>query len=126
MMSRVLPMEEWGRLRTGGVVTLLPYVDPRNIDIAVVEDEYGDIVASLAAVQVTHIEGAWIEPKYRKHGGVMRGLLRAAYSVPRARGEKWVVSGTQSKDSEVNGYLERLGGHRLPGVQFLLPIDGVR
>ena len=126
MKARILRHEEWGRLDGQGLSSLLPFVEPQNIAVVVVEDTAGEIVACLSAIQVTHLEGTWVAPKYRGNAGVMRALLRQAFAVPEVRGEHWAF-GSVMADGEpglVDGFLRRLGGQQMPVRLYALPLGG--
>ena len=120
MMARLLEPGEWGRVEGSGLSTLLPFVAPQNIAIVGVEDR-GDLAASVAALQVTHFEGLWIDPKHRGNAGVFRSLIRQAYAIPRARGEKWALGGAADGDSKMAGVCSRLG-RELPLKFYALPV----
>ena len=109
--ARILPREEWDRLNRIHLPPTLPFVNPNNIAIAVVENQ-GDIVACLSALRVTHLEGLWISPWCRGNAGVARSLLRYAIAIPRAREERWAFGLVE--DERMRGFLERIGGQRLP------------
>lgn len=111
MKARILPPEEWARLGRTELPPLLPYVDPDNCAVVVVED--GErIVASMAALRATHFEGLWVEPEHRGNAGVMRSLLRLSTALARMRGERFVFSG--AADDRMRSFAERLGGVRMP------------
>ena len=122
MKTRILRPEEWGRVKSPGLPALLPYVEPQNLAIVVVEDEGGEIAASVCALQVTHFEGLWIEPQWRGNAGVFRALIRQAYAVPRVRREQWVLGGAESGDQRMSALCGRLGGQPLPMELFVLPV----
>lgn len=120
MRVRVLPMEEWGRLGESQLPLLLPFVNPENIAIVVVEDE-GRIIGTLAALRVTHYEGAWIAPEYR--GGIVpRMLLRTAADVVRGWGDSWAFGGAAS--DEMRDILKRLGAVEIPMEIHAIAIEG--
>jgi ribosomal protein S18 acetylase RimI-like enzyme len=122
MNTRVLPVEEWGRIEGSGLSALLPYCEPQNISVMVVEDEAGKILACVSALRVTHFEGLWIDPEHRGDPGVFRALIRKAYAVPRERNEAWVIGGAESGNEQMNALCRRLGGHPLPVEFFAMPV----
>ena len=122
MKARILKPEEWGRINSPELPELLPYVEPENIAVVVVEDDAGEIVASVAALQVTHFEGLWINPEYRGNAGVFRSLIRQAYAVPRSRDEHWVLGGAGMGDDQMGALCKRLGGHPLSVEFFAMPV----
>jgi hypothetical protein len=127
--ARILPVEEWGRLDGTDLSPLLPYVEPQNIAVMVVEDDAGEIAAHWCALQVTHFEGIWVAPKYRGNAGVIRPLLQLAYTLPRSRGEHWAFTGAEDTeerglDRRVDVIIRRLGGVPLPMKLYVLPVKG--
>ena len=112
------------------ISALLPFIEPENIHLVVVEDESGQIVASVGVLQTTHFEGLWIAPEHRGNAGVFRSLIRKAYSIPQTRNERWVLGGAKPKDERMDGLLCRLGGRKIGERIYALPImkeynDGV-
>lgn len=84
MTTRLLPSAEWPRLAG----TLL---DPAwqgfnlNDRVVVTENAAGEIVGCFALMQVWHLEGAWIDPRYRGKVSVGRRLYKAARDLCRAQ-----------------------------------------
>lgn len=115
MKVRVLDPEEWARLQAEQHAPSMPFVDPGGMEVIVVENEVGDVVACLSVLTVTHLEGLWIAPEHRGRGGVLRALLRAGGEL--ASGEAWVMGAHADGDEAMRGYLERLGGIPMP-VRF--------
>lgn len=109
MIARILGPEEWADSKTPAV-PLLKYTDPRNAALVVVERE-GVIVASVAALQVTHFEGFWVDEKHRGNPGIMRAMLRQATALAKARGESWIMAG--AADDRMSEFCTRLGGVKL-------------
>jgi len=122
MQARVLGPEEW--LERGSktlAAPLIQYVSPENTALVVVEDE-GKMVASVAAIRVTHFEGLWMDTAHRGNPGIMRGLLRKATSLAKERGEYWVLAGADGE--EMRGFTRRLGGIVLPLDFYALWVGG--
>jgi len=122
MTARILPVEEWDRIEDAGLSALLPYCEPQNIAVMVVEDDAGKIVACVSALRVTHFEGLWIAPEHRGDAGAFSALIHAAYAVPREHGEKWVFGGAEAGDEQMSALCRRLGGHPLPVEFFAMPV----
>ena len=118
MRARVLKPEEWGRINSPELPTLLPYVEPQNISVVVVEDDKGEIVASVAAMLTTHFEGLWIDPEYRGNAAVARSLIRELYEVPRGRSEHWAFATAGEDNVRMDSVCRRLGGRQMPPVKF--------
>jgi hypothetical protein len=116
MRSRILPRHEWGRLAAGpvadsGLASLIDHLDPRDVEIRVVEDGAGEIVGCVSLLRLTHLEGAWIDPRYRGNPGVGRRLYREAMSAAR-KVPGWVLA--SSMTGCIQRLLERLGAVALP------------
>ncbi|MCC6417229.1 MAG: GNAT family N-acetyltransferase [Gemmataceae bacterium] len=120
----MLPPEEWHRLpddaaRAPNGQIVWRFLDPATTSIQVVEAE-GRIVGTVALMQVVHAEVLWIDPAYRRQGGVMRRLLAGLYRGARDRGASVVWAGALVED--MVALLYRLGGVKVPGFSYLLPV----
>jgi len=122
MNTRILSPEEWQKINSPGLPDLLMYTEPQNVAVVVVEDDAGEVMASVCALRVTHFEGLWIEPKHRGNAGVFRSLIRQAYALPRMRGEHWVLGGAANDDTRMGDVCCRLGGQKLPLSFFAMPV----
>ena len=118
-VARILPLEEYGRLK-GTDVPVLGHVRPKDLDVVVVESE-GKIVAALTVVRLTHFEGAWVDPKKRGLGAT-RALLRLAKELARLRGDEWVMAGAEISDSRMARVLARMGAVKIPVEPYVLPV----
>ena len=89
MTTRLLPRDEWHRLKG----TLLETVTPslrHDAQIVVVED--GDrIVGCWALMPVYHAEGLWVDPAYRTKVSVGRRLLDGMTRIVRDGGIREVL-----------------------------------
>lgn len=110
MRSRILPAEEWDRIKQTPVM-LFPYTDPSKMDVVVVEDE-GEIVACMMVLKATHLEGLWVAPERRKKAGVVRALMRQVVALLNVRGEKWVFGGAEH--DQMRGFIQRHNGIPVP------------
>ena len=124
MRVRILGPEEWHRVNASGMDGLLAYTEPQNIAIVAVENDKNEIVASVAALQVTHFEGLWIAPEERGNAGVFRSLIRQAYALPQTRKEKWVIGAAEDGDRAMDALCTRLGGRSLPVKFYAMPVGG--
>lgn len=120
MISRLLPIEEWPRLPEH-FQTLLPHVQPSDVQILVVED--GDrIVATWAVMRIVHVEGIWIDAEYRGRVGVARRLYLATMAAARQWTTGWAMTGADS--DEVRALLARAGAQQIPMDTYVLPLKG--
>ena len=121
MSARVLPPEEWDRLDDPRLpVPFVPYVNPENAEVVVVEQD-GRIVAMMTVFKATHIEGPWIDPEARGLG-VTRSLLRRATELAREDGSRWVYAG--AADDRMRGILGRLKAVQIPMDTYVMPLGG--
>jgi hypothetical protein len=124
VIARILRPEEWHRINTPDLPPLVPFVEPENLAVVVVEDDAGEIIACVSAMRVTHFEGLWIKPEYRGNAGVFRALIRQAYAVPRVRGEAWVFGSSAHGNDRMERMCGRLGGRELPVRFYAMPVGG--
>lgn len=124
MRARILRPEEWSKLEPHGAPGTLPFVEPRNIEVVVVEDDDGAIMACVQALRVTHFEGLWIAPEHRGNAGVFRALIRQAYAVPQSRLERWAIGAAANGDGRMDVLCNRLGGQPLPMHLYAIPVGG--
>lgn len=121
LTTRELTRAEWPRLALTPIAAVLDRF-PTDTRIVVVEDAAGLIVAEWALIRYVHVEGVWIAPEHQKRGRVAGLLLRAMYAVARSWGVSAVL--TCADDDQVRGLVDHLGGRRLPGDHYVLPIGG--
>lgn len=120
MTSRVLPVEEWPRLRGTEAETLWPHLDPTMAQVLVVEDG-GEIVGTWVLVKMVHAECVWIAPAYRGSFGVAKRLLVGMRRLALACGVKTVW--TSAMSDHVRSLIGTLQGVRLPGEHYVLPLE---
>jgi hypothetical protein len=116
MTTRLLPMEEWGKLDAAGLsgITL---TDACRV-IAV--EESGQIAGVVVLMPTIHAEGLWIAPEYRRRGGVMRRLWRAMRREASDMGVRSVLSSAIC--DTMRDVIPRLGGQQLPGALYVIPV----
>lgn len=119
MTSRLLSRDEWPRLVGTELETAIPHL-PADTHVIVVENAAGAIVGCWAVLRVVHVEGLWVHPDDRKKGAVGRQLLRAMTDVARGLGATVVM--TAAVTDEVRRLIEAVGGQRLPGEHFVIPL----
>lgn len=121
MNVRELPQEEWGKLDGSDIGTAIPYHNPEDIRVIVVED--GDrIVGQWAVLTVPQLEGVWIHPDYRKRGRVAALLLEKTFDVAREQAPYMAFTGSQSQ--EISSLLTRhLGALKLEQETYIVPLS---
>jgi hypothetical protein len=120
MTTRVLPIEEWGRL-VGTELEHAAPVLPLGSKIIVVEDN-GNIVGCWSAITYVHVEGVWIEPLHRGKSAVARRLWRGMQDVLRLMDVRSAMTG--SITPEIDALLAGMGAVELPGKMFVFPVKG--
>lgn len=118
MTSRILPVEEYGKLAGTECEAIAPIL-PDGSRIVVVED--GDrIVGCWALYSQVHCEGVWIAPSHRGRASVARRLVVGMRSLAQAMGARAV--NTASVSGEVSNMLRKLGAVQLDGEHFSLRV----
>jgi hypothetical protein len=117
--TRMLPPEEWSRLKGTEAEPAIPHLDPANTRVVVVEDD-GQIVGCWVLVRVVHAEAVWIAPTHRTKFGVVRRLIAGMKTLARGWGAKGVVTAAVSDD--VRRLIAKMGGAQLPGEAYVLPV----
>lgn len=127
MRTRVLPVEEWPRLKHTDAETVWPMLDPDRTLIVVVEDD-GLIVAHHILSFVLHAECLWVHPDYRKGlagGRLWQAVKRAVLAGMRTRGF-W----TAAETDEVKALIAKVGGTRINDSRgnalphYLMTVEG--
>ena len=88
-----------------------PAPDPAKAITIIAEDERGNIVGRIMLVGVMHVEGIFVDPKWRG-STVMQRLVEEAEREARELGLTQVLAFGASKEME--GYIERLGYNLMP------------
>lgn len=119
MTSRILPPSEWHRLVGTEVESIVPGLVPEKTAVLVVEDA-GQIIGTWVALRMEHVECFWIAPEHRGKAAVAGRLLREMRAVLGSWSAPCPL--TASVTPEMTAMIERLGGIRLPGEHFALPM----
>lgn len=119
MTTRILPPEEWPRLRGTEAETVWPHLDPQRAAIVVVEDE-GVVIGCHVLMYVLHAECLWIHPDHRGKGGVARRLWAAVQRAARGAGVRSLV--TAACDDKVKRLLSHVGAIQLPGEHYSIAV----
>lgn len=120
MTTRTLPCEEWPKLAESGMLEALRFMRPEDAQVIVVEDG-GRIVGAWSVLRVTHLEGVWIAPAYRKGASVAKRLLTSTLHAARQWASPWAFTGAQTP--EVAALLtDHLGAVRVPMETYVVPL----
>lgn len=122
MTSRILPREEWPRLHGTEAETVWEHLNPETARVLVVENSAGEIVGTWTVLRMVHVECVWIREDYRGAFGVVKRLLKGMRMVAHGWGAKTVLTGAMT--DQVRGLIRSLGGSRLPGEHFVIPVEG--
>lgn len=121
--TRVLPPEEWFKVSHTDMHNVLPYVEPQDLHIVVVEDG-ARIVGVWGVMRIVHLEGVWIDPEYRGRGSVARRLLRATLQVAKQIAPRWVMTAADN-DGVRRLITKHLGGVHVPGDSYIVSMENV-
>lgn len=119
LTTRELPPGEWSRLVGTELESVMHKGLPDGARVLVVEDE-GRIVGCWSVIPMLHVDGLWIHPVHRAHGGVFRRLLSGMRRFVADAGCR--AAWTAALTPEIVDLIERWGGQELPGRHFLLPL----
>ena len=97
MRARVLPADEWGRLKGTELEQLAGQLTPASAKMLVVEQD-AEIVGCCALALVLHADGLWIAPAHRRCGAVGRHLLRLFYEGAHEFRATAAVAGVESDE----------------------------
>lgn len=122
MTSRLLPPEEWGRLHQTEIPAMIPYVNPQTMQVIVIEQD-GQIIGAWAVLIMTHLEGVWIDPAYRKNPRVASKLL-AATMEHAAANTSWAMTGAMDDYTE-RLLTKHLGAVPVSAQMFMVPVKGI-
>lgn len=120
MNTRILPPEEWAKLEGLDIAQLLPHLPQESATVIVVEDDAGKIVGTWSMLQVTHLEGFWVDPAHAKKAGVVRALIRTAMEFAGSISLRWMT--TAANTEAIAAYIRRLGGIKVPAEVYTLPV----
>lgn len=123
---RVLPPEDWERLRDFEPFNLGGLPDPAAWRIIVAEQGGvgGPIVAFVCLWGAIHCEPAWFDPAVRHHPKLFLGLWSEARRVLTEEiGAQMVFSTIDDDKPELQALWERFGFIRGPGRQYVGDLD---
>jgi N-acetylglutamate synthase-like GNAT family acetyltransferase len=123
MNGRLLPVAEWSRLKGTEMENAWQVLSPEHTQIWVVEDE-GEIVATWATYPVLQAHGFWIREGYRGRFGVAKRLMLGMRQMAERWGVREVLTGSMSE--HVSSLLKKWRGSRVPGEQWLLPVETIK
>ena len=120
MTTRVLPVEEWPRLRGTDAEAIWPTLDSTRTVIVVVEDG-GVIIAHHILLYVLHAECLWVHPDHRKStvGGRLWSAVKKAVMASGAHGFV-----TAACTDQVRELIAHVGGTSLPGTHHVVNVEG--
>lgn len=117
--ARVLPTDEWRR-RQGELSYPPGTLEPNDLlTLVVVEDAAGAIVGSWCIMPVLMLEGAYVEPGYRK-GPAIKALLTGMLQTLQDIGAPTAL--TYVTDSAVERLARHLGFQEIPGTLYQIAL----
>lgn len=122
---RELPQDEWERLAE--IEPFATYGIPSGANAEawkiIVAEVAGEVVGFTGLFNAVHWEPWWIDPNYRQHPGLVRGLIRAGLEML----EDSEVSSVFATvgDEAIAGLVERLGFIPAPGRLYLLYVPDI-
>jgi|TARA_R110002020_G_scaffold74748_5_gene190941 N-acyl-L-homoserine lactone synthetase len=121
MITRILPFDEWSRLK-GTLLECAPTSLIPEHDIVLVVEKDDAIVGCTAFLPRWHMEGTWVSPKYRKMATVGRPLLRGMSQMATMLKAKELVMVTV--DPKISALCARLGrsSTQLDGDHFSIAL----
>lgn len=120
MTTRELPASEWHKLRGTEAEAVIGRLAPADGRVLVIEDE-GRIIGTWVFFKVVHAECVWIAPEHRGQGTVARRLLTGMLRIMRSFGAKAFFTASVTED--VDALIGRLGGSRVPGTHWMVPVQ---
>jgi hypothetical protein len=123
MTTRLLPHEEWTRLDPEKMK--LPAIGGAAVDgsVLVVEDDQGVIIGCWSVITCVHVEGAWIDPRYRGKVAVGRRLWNAMKSVVKQRGAMGALMCAVTAESQTR-IEKKMHGIEVLGKHFAVTFNG--
>lgn len=124
MTTRLLPEEEWPRLKGTELESVWPILQGENAKVIVVEEGEGasaKIVGTWAVYPMIHCEGVWIDESHRGKAGVARRLIAAMKEEVTKFGARGMI--TAAINDEVAKMINALGGVEIPGRAFVVSVE---
>lgn len=124
LTTRVLPVEEWGKLAGTELGSQLPVLEPdENVTRIFVVEDGERIVGCWAALRFVHAEGVWIDPVCRRGVAVQRRLLQFMKAQAVAWGQPFFVTGAETPDV-AQLITDHLHGVPISGSQYVVSVRG--
>lgn len=121
MTTRLLPPNEWDKLKETPLSVMVGCADPERVRVLVVEDDEGHLLGCWSLTAVLHAEGVWVREEERKRGAVHRRLLHGMRELVAQLGADGVWTGADTE--EIATLIQRLGGQPMPFASFFLPLQ---
>lgn len=122
MITRLLPPSEWTRLDPAKMK--LPAIEAASVDgdVVVVED-HGEIVGCWSVMTCVHVEGLWIDPRYRRKVAVGRRLWNAMKDIVKRRGAHGALMCVVTEENTAR-IQSQLHGVEVLGRHFAVSLNG--
>ena len=124
LTARVLPPEEWDRVRH------IPPFDqglpqPDNWRILTVEED-GQIVGCCSLYDSVHWDGFWIDDKHQGKSGVFRAMVAEGLTVLKEAGVLGVHTTVPDARPDLQDLVQRFGYMEAPGKLYLLYVPDAK
>lgn len=117
---RLLPVEEWTRIRALAPFAEEGLPDPAHWLIIVAETPAGEIVGYACLYETVHYEPIWIAPAFRHHPQVFRDLWRTTKQVLEAQGVQILHATVPDDLPRQQALVEKFGFRASPGKLYVL------
>lgn len=104
----------------------LPQPDQWRIIVAEEGGAGGSIVGFCCLFAAVHWEPWYVDPAYRRHPGVVRGLLREARAQLQALDVGAAFAVVRGTDAPTHALVERLGFTPAPGQLYTVVVDQLK
>ncbi len=122
MTTRNLPESEWNRLDPAKMK--LPAIGVAAVDgNVIVVEEAGEIIGCWSIMTCVHVEGLWIDPRYRGKVAVARRLWNAMRQIVKQRGAKGALMCVVTPEN-TQRIQDQFGAIEVLGKHFTVALNG--
>jgi hypothetical protein len=115
--TRVLPKSEWPSLLNTWIADVP--LESLGAEVVAVERD-GVLVGVWPIASFLHADACWIHPDHRGNPAIAKALITGVQSEAFARGASVLLMGSES--DQIDDYIQRLGGVRIPGKTFVVRV----
>jgi hypothetical protein len=115
--TRLLPVEEWCRLKGTEAEQVYHYFSKEHTNVMVVEKDK-ELIATWSLIPYYHAECAWVAEKYRKNPNVLKRLVVGMKKMANEVGVGSVIASATTE--ETAKLLLHMDGQKLPGEHYVI------